>query len=146
MAITYITDYGSLPRQFKKRQTSLWIKAIVQKHGKKTGDIAYIFCNDEKILEINTQYLNHHYFTDIITFDYTEGNVVSGDIFISLETVKTNSERYKTNYEEELRRVIIHGVLHLCGYEDKTRKDKKNMREKEDEALGLFETALRNEI
>jgi rRNA maturation RNase YbeY len=138
MAITYITENINLPTQFKKRQTTQWIKEIIQKNGKRTGSIAYIFCNNEKIREINSQYLKHNYFTDIITFDYTEGSTISGDIFISLETVKSNAELYRTHYDEELRRVIIHGILHLCGYDDKTRTDKKTMRAKEDEALDIF--------
>jgi rRNA maturation RNase YbeY len=146
MAITYITENVTLPKRFKRRLTSQWIKDVIRKHEKKAGDIAYIFCNDGKIIEMNRQYLQHDYFTDIITFDYTDGNTISGDVFISLETVKTNAEQYKTTYEEELRRVVIHGVLHLCGYKDKTRKDRENMREKEDEALGLYAGRLNNEI
>ena len=138
MAITYITENVNLPKQFKKRQLSQWVKDIIQTHGKKTGDIAYIFCNDEKILEINTQYLKHKYYTDIITFDYTEGNTVSGDIFISLDTVKTNSERFSTNYEEELRRVMIHGILHLCGIDDKTATARIEMKRAENEAFDLL--------
>ena len=146
MAIIYITENVHLPKQFKKRQISQWIKEIIRTHEKKMGDITCIFCNNAKILEINEQYLKHHYFTDIITFDYTENDTVLGDMFISLETVKTNSELYKTSYEQELRRVIIHGILHLCGYEDKTRLTKTIMREKEDEALFLFENVLFNKI
>jgi len=138
MAITYHTENVTLPKQFGRRRTSQWIKDVVRKHGKQTGDIACIFCTDEKIIEINRQYLQHDYFTDIITFDYTDGDTLSGDVFISLETVKTNAEQYKTTYEDELRRVVIHGVLHLCGYKDKTPKDKENMRRQEDEALGLI--------
>ena len=135
MAITYITENVNLPKQFKKRQISKWIKYIIQTHERKTGAIVYIFCNDEKILEINTQYLKHKFYTDIITFDYTKGNTVSGDIFISLDTVKTNSERFKTNYEEELRRVLIHGILHLCGIDDKTAATRIIMECAENEAL-----------
>ena len=146
MAITYLTENVTLPKRFKRRLTSQWIKDVIGKYEKKVGDIAYIFCNDEKIIEINRQYLRHDYFTDIITFDYTDGNMISGDVFISLETVKTNAAQYKTTYEEELRRVVIHGVLHLCGYKDKTRKDKKNMREKEDEALDLYAGKVSDEI
>ena len=138
MAIVYITDNINLPKQFKKRQISKWIKEVIHIHEKKTGDIAYIFCDDERILEINTQYLKHKYFTDIITFDYSDANTVSGDIFISLDTVKDNSTKYKTNFDEELRRVIIHGILHLCGYEDNTLKKKKEMRKYEDEALSCW--------
>ena len=142
MAITYITENVKLPGQFKKRRISQWIKDIIRTHGKKTGDIAYIFCNDQRILEINTQYLKHTYYTDIITFNYSEGDIISGDMFISLDTVKTNSEKYKTNYEEELLRVIIHGILHLCDFDDKSRANRMIMREKEDEALNLYKGRL----
>jgi rRNA maturation RNase YbeY len=135
MAIAYYTEKVKLPKQFKRRQTSQWINQVASDCGKSTGNIVYLFCDDEKMLEINRQYLQHDYYTDIITFDYTENNKISGDIFISLETVKTNAEKFKTNYEEELHRVIIHGILHLCGYNDKTAEDKKRMRAKEDEAL-----------
>ena len=138
MAITYITENVRLPRQLKKRQISKWINEVIHKHEKKTGDIAYIFCDDERILEINTQYLKHKYFTDIITFDYSNSNKISGDIFISLETVKDNSTLYKTKFDEELRRVIIHGILHLCGYEDNTREKKIEMRKYENEALSFW--------
>ena len=114
-------------------------------HGKKVGDIAYIFCDDEKILEVNRQYLQHDYYTDIITFDYSEGDVISGDIFISLDTVRTNaeqfatqSERFKFPYEQELHRVIIHGVLHLCGINDKGPGEREIMEQNENEALALL--------
>ena len=146
MAITYITENVNLPRRLKKRQISKWIKEIIHMHGKKTGDIAYVFCDDERILDINTRYLKHTYYTDIITFDYTEGDTVFGDIFISLDTVKDNAVRYKTNFDEELRRVIIHGILHLCGYEDNTRVRKKDMRKREDEAMDLFVRRRSDEI
>ena len=142
MAITYITENVCLPRQLKKRRISQWIRAVIQAHGRKTGDIAYIFCNDERILEINTQYLKHTYFTDIITFDYSNSNTISGDIFISLDTVKDNSALYKTNYEDELLRVIIHGILHLCSFDDKTQADSHIMREKENESLNLYKGSL----
>jgi rRNA maturation RNase YbeY len=135
MAITYLTENVKLPKQFKKRLTSRWIKEVILSCGKKPGSIVFVFCDDGKILEINRQYLQHDYYTDIITFDYTEGDTLSGDIFISLDTVKTNAQAYKTDYEEELRRVIIHGILHLCGYDDKTSAKKKIMRKKENDSL-----------
>ena len=93
------------------------------------------FCNDEKILEINRQYLDHDFYTDIISFDYSEGDIISGDIFISLDTVRTNSQKYNTDYQEELHRVIIHGVLHLCGLDDELDEDAISMREAENSAL-----------
>lgn len=138
MAITYHNDGVSLP-SLKRRETSGWIKEVVSSFGKKTGDIAYIFCSDEKILEINNQYLQHDYYTDIITFDYAEGDIVSGDIFISLDTVRSNSEKFNTIFEDELNRIIIHGVLHLCGINDKSTEERENMTKNENQALNLLE-------
>ncbi len=126
--------------KIKKRDTSAWIKAVAQSYGKKVGDIAYIFCDDEKILEVNKQYLQHDYYTDIITFDYTEDDVISGDIFISLDTVHSNSEEQGTTYEEELHRVIIHGILHLCGIDDKGPGEREIMEAAENEALRVAQT------
>lgn len=137
MAIIYQAEDIAFPK-IKRRETSRWIKTVAEKYGKTTGDISYIFCSDDRILEINKQYLAHDYYTDIITFDYTEGNVISGDLFISLDTVRTNSQQFGTRYEEELLRVIIHGVLHLCGFGDKTPKEEQEMRECENQALLLF--------
>ena len=102
-------------------------------------DIDYIFCDDEKILEVNREYLQHDYYTDIITFDYTEGNVISGDLFISLDTVRSNSEDQDTTYEEELHRVIIHGILHLCGINDKGPGERELMEQAENKALSLLQ-------
>ena len=123
--ISYNTDGVKMPA-IRRRDTSAWIKQVAASYGKKVGSIAYIFCNDEKILEVNRQYLQHDYYTDIITFDYCEDeevmghkNTISGDLFISLDTVRTNAEQQATTYEEELHRVIIHGILHLVGINDK---------------------------
>jgi rRNA maturation RNase YbeY len=137
MSIVYEAADISFPK-IKRRETTRWIKRVIEHFNKKPGDITYIFCSDEEILRINKLYLNHDYYTDIITFDYSEKGRVSGDLFISLETVKTNSEKFKTEYKEELNRVMIHGILHLCGYEDKTPAKQKIMRAMEDEALRLF--------
>ena len=137
MSITFTSEDISFPA-IKKRKTAAWIKQVAESHGKIIGEINYLFCTDERILAVNNQYLAHDYYTDIITFDYSENDTVSGDIFISLDTVRTNSEKFKTNYEEELFRVIIHGVLHLCGINDKTDADAKMMRTAENEALELF--------
>ena len=134
--ITYNTDGISMPK-IKKRDTSAWIKAVAQSYGKKVGDIAYIFCNDEKILEVNRQYLQHDYYTDIITFDYTEDDIISGDLFISLDTVRSNSEEQNTSYDEELHRVIIHGILHLCGINDKAPGEREIMEAAENKALKM---------
>ena len=113
------------------------IKAVAATYEKRIGEIAYIFCSDEKILEVNRQYLQHDYYTDIITFDYCEGNRLSGDLFISLETVKTNSEQFNTPYEEELHRTIIHGILHLCGINDKGPWEREIMEAAENKALAM---------
>lgn len=134
MAISYNVVDVKLP-WIKRRNTSRWIKSIISLHRKRVGDIAYIFCSDSEILRINNLYLDHDYYTDIITFDYSEEEVLSGDLFISLDTIKSNSEKFGTSYDEELNRVIIHGILHLCGFKDKTKRDEAIMRTKEDEAL-----------
>ena len=110
--ITYQTEGVEMP-DIKKRETTAWIKAVAESYGKRVGEIAYIFCSDEKILEVNRQYLQHDYYTDIITFDYCEGNRIAGDLFISLDTVRTNAEQFGAAYETELHRVIIHGILYL---------------------------------
>lgn len=117
---------------------SNWIELIVSRETKQLGDISYIFCNDDYILDINQRYLQHDYYTDIITFDYCENNIISGDLFISLDTVKSNSELLNTPFLQELHRVIIHGIFHLCGYKDKSAEEEIIMRSKEDEALHLL--------
>ena len=136
MAITYQTEGIKMP-DIKKRETTEWIKAVAATYEKRIGEIAYIFCSDEKILEVNRQYLQHDYYTDIITFDYCEGNRLSGDLFISLETVKTNSEQFNTPYEEELRLTINHGILHLCGINDKGPGEREIMEAAENKALAM---------
>jgi len=137
MAIVYQSESVKFPK-IKRREISNWIKSVVSCYNKKIGDIAYIFCSDEKILDINIQYLNHDYYTDIITFDYSEDNIISGDLFISLDTVKSNAKKFGVNYTEELHRVIIHGILHLCGLNDKSPEEELIMREKENEALKIL--------
>lgn len=122
----------------KIRECNDWIKRVAASHGKKVGDIAYIFCSDEKMLEVNKEYLNHDYYTDIITFDYTEGDVIGGDIFISVDTVKSNSEEFNASFDNELHRILIHGILHLCGFKDKQTDDKAEMTRQEDSALSLL--------
>lgn len=134
--ITYNTDGVKMPK-IKKRENTAWVKAVAAGYGKKVGEIAYIFVDDEKILEVNRQYLQHDYYTDIITFDYTEGDVISGDLFISLDTVKTNAEQVGAAYEQELDRVIIHGILHLCGINDKGPGERAVMEAAENRALAL---------
>ena len=121
----------------KKRPTRAWIRSVAATYGMKVGDVNYIFCNDERMLEVNREYLQHDYYTDIITFDYTEGDTISGDLFISLDTVKTNSEQFATEYDEELHRTIIHGILHLCGINDKGPGEREIMEAAENRALAM---------
>ena len=134
--ITYQTEGTRMPN-IKKRETTVWIRRVADTYGKKVGDVNYIFCNDERILEVNREYLQHDYYTDIITFDYTEGNTISGDLFISLDTVKSNSEQFSTEYDEELHRTIIHGILHLCGINDKGPGEREIMEAAENRALEM---------
>jgi probable rRNA maturation factor len=131
MSIFYHNEDVKVPK-LKKRITSEWIKRVVQEQEKKVGDISIIFCSDDYLLDVNRKYLEHDYFTDIITFDYVEGDLVSGDIFISVDRVKENSETFNTSFEKELNRIMIHGILHLLGFKDKDADDKKRMTEMED--------------
>ncbi len=115
-----------------RRENNAWLKAVAESEVKRLGSINIIFCSDNYILDVNQRYLNHDYFTDIITFDYCEGNVISGDLFISIDTVRDNAEFYKADsFDNELQRVMVHGVLHLIGYDDHTPEDQALMREKE---------------
>ena len=134
--ITYNAEGVKLPK-IGKRDTTRWIKAVAATHNRKVGEIGYMFVDDEKILEVNNEYLGHDYYTDIITFDYCEGNVLNGDIVISLDTVRTNAEKFGKTYEDELFRVIIHGVLHLCGINDNGPGEREIMEENENKALAL---------
>ncbi len=134
--ITYNAEGVKMPN-IKKRATTAWIKAVAASHGRKVGEIGYLFVNDEKILEVNKEYLGHDYYTDIITFDYDEDDVIHGDIFISLDTVRSNAEQFGKTYEEELFRVIIHGILHLCGINDKGPGEREIMEANENAALAM---------
>lgn len=122
-----------------------WIAAVAKTHNRIVGPLTYIFCDDPKIIEVNRQFLNHDYFTDIITFDYSRGRMVSGDMFISLDTVLSNSELVGATYERELLRVIIHGVLHLCGINDKGPGEREIMESFENQALVLLDE-IRKEL
>lgn len=124
--------------KIKKREVTAWIKAVVAGYDRKVGEVGYLFVDDEKILEVNNEYLGHNYYTDIITFDYDEGNVINGDMVISLDTVRTNAELFGKTYEEELFRVIIHGILHLCGINDKDPGEREIMEAAENKALALL--------
>ncbi|AOW08780.1 rRNA maturation RNase YbeY [Flavobacterium gilvum] len=115
-----------------------WLSAVIESENKSEGEINYIFCDDEYLHKINVEYLNHDTLTDIISFDYTMGNEIGGDIFVSIERVLDNANDYNTSFEEELKRVLVHGVLHYCGYKDKSDEDEALMRSKEDEKIAMF--------
>ncbi|WP_024990163.1 rRNA maturation RNase YbeY [Segatella albensis] len=135
--ITYNADGIKMPK-IKKRETTAWIKAVAATYGRKVGEIGYMFVNDEKILEVNNEYLGHDYYTDIITFDYDEDDIINGDLVISLDTVRTNAEKFAKDYTEELYRVIIHGILHLCGINDKGPGEREIMEANENKALDIL--------
>ncbi|MBP1638236.1 MAG: hypothetical protein H6Q18_1025 [Bacteroidetes bacterium] len=139
--ITYIAENIELP-EIDQNVINRWIKLIAGQYGKKTGSINYIFCSDERILEVNKQYLQHDYYTDIITFDYGLGHVISGDIFISIDTVADNAKEMGIGLIDELQRIMIHGVLHLCGQDDKTPELREEMTAKENAALERLQKEL----
>ncbi len=118
--------------------TSSWIENLILEEGKKLGEITYVFCDDAYLLKVNQDYLQHDYYTDIITFDYVKGKTISGDIFVSLQRISDNASTLSNSLEKELQRVIAHGVLHLCGYKDKTEEEEKLMRSKEDYYLSKY--------
>lgn len=122
-----------------KKKYKNWIKKILFNFDKRVGEINYIFCDDDYLLEMNQKYLQHDTYTDIITFDYSDTKMISGDIFISIERVKENANDYSKSFNEELLRVLSHGILHLCGFKDKTELESKEMTEKEDWAISLFD-------
>jgi probable rRNA maturation factor len=134
--ITYNVDGVKMPN-IKKRETSAWIKAVAATYDRKVGEIGYMFVSDEKILEVNKEYLGHDYYTDIITFDYDEGDRINGDIVISLDTVRSNAKQFHKEYDDELHRVIIHGILHLCGINDKGPGEREIMEAAENKALAM---------
>ncbi|MBR1732743.1 MAG: rRNA maturation RNase YbeY [Alloprevotella sp.] len=135
--ITFNTINAPMP-DIDPARISAWVGEVAASYGRKVGDVAYIFCDDSKILEVNRLHLRHDYYTDIITFDYTEGKRIGGDIFISLDTVRSNAGEQGTDYREELHRVIIHGILHLCGEKDKAPGERKQMEAAENRALELI--------
>ena len=132
--ISYNADGVKMPK-IKRRNVTAWIKAVANSYGKKVGEVGYLFVDDAKILEVNREYLGHDYYTDIITFDYDEGDTINGDLVISLDTVRSNAELFGKDYEEELHRVIIHGILHLCGINDKGTGEREMMEAAENKAL-----------
>ena len=117
---------------------SIWLEDLILSENKKPGDINYIFCDDEYLLKVNQDYLDHDYYTDIITFDYVKGKTISGDIFVSLPRILDNASTLSQNFESEFNRVLAHGILHLCGYKDKTEEEKSQMRAKEDFYINQF--------
>ena len=137
--ISYNSENVKMPK-IRKRDTSAWIKQVAASYGRKVGEVGYLFVDDEKILEVNNEYLGHDYYTDIITFDYDEDDVINGDLVISLDTVKSNAELFNKPYEEELFRVIIHGILHLCGINDKGPGERELMEAAENKALEMLQT------
>ncbi|MBQ8047808.1 MAG: rRNA maturation RNase YbeY [Prevotella sp.] len=134
--ITYNCEGVRMPK-IKRRETSRWIREVAAAYGRQVGEVGYMFVSDEKILEVNREYLGHDYYTDIITFDYDEGRQINGDLVISLDTVRTNAELFGKTYEEELYRVIIHGILHLCGINDKGPGEREQMEAAENRALAM---------
>lgn len=135
--ITYNSENIKMPR-LKRRETSAWIETVAATYDRRIGEIGYMFVDDEKILEVNREYLGHDYYTDIITFDYDESDVLNGDIVISVDTVRSNAEQFGKSFDDELHRVIIHGILHLCGINDKGPGERELMEAAEDRALALL--------
>ncbi|MBO5611517.1 MAG: rRNA maturation RNase YbeY [Prevotella sp.] len=135
--ITYNCEGVRLPK-IKKREMTKWIRSVAACYDKKVGEVGYLFVDDDKIIEVNREYLGHDYYTDVITFDYSEDNEINGDIVISLDTVKSNADLFGKEYEEELHRVIIHGILHLCGINDKGPGEREKMEEAENKALSML--------
>ncbi len=134
------TDFNLNNKQTYKN----WLKSIIEKNNKRVGEINYIFCDDPYLLEINQKYLNHDYFTDIITFDYSEGKKIHGDIYISIDRVRENATLYNQTFDKELLRVLSHGVLHLCGFDDQNQEDKIQMTNQEDEAIILYDSFIKS--
>lgn len=130
-------SYGSVMPELNERADSAWITRVAQSHGRRVGNINYVFCNDEEILALNRQYIGHDYYTDHIGFDYSAGDILSGDIYVGIETVQTNAELFGKTYDDELHRVIIHGLLHLVGFKDKNDDERAVMETAEDEALAM---------
>lgn len=137
MAIRFHNQELKFDLQNKKLHKS-WIKNCIAAHERIAGSVNFIFTSNPRLKEMNQEYLNHNYYTDVITFDYTEGNIISGDVFISVDQVRLNSDTYSQRFEDELRRVMVHGVLHLIGFGDASDPEKERMRKMENEALHLW--------
>lgn len=134
--ITY-NSYGSVMPSLDEQQTTAWLRRVAERHGRRVGDVNYVFCNDEEILALNRQYIGHDYYTDHIGFDYSARDILSADIYVGIETVETNAELFGKTYDDELHRVIVHGLLHLVGFKDKTPEERAGMEAAEDEALAM---------
>ena len=136
--IAYYTDEDVEEPRLRERVLRNWIREVAAGYDRRVGELCYQFCGDERILQTNQDFLDHDYYTDIITFDYCEGDTLSGDIFISIDTVTANAKEYSVSFDEELKRVMIHGILHLCGQNDKTADEQQEMRIKENNALRMI--------
>lgn len=136
--IDYCAEDIEMPL-FDSKLMDEWIEAVASSYDKQLGELCYIFCSDAYILNVNKEHLNHDYYTDVITFDYCESDIISGDLFISLDTVKSNAEKFSEKYDREFLRVVIHGILHLCGFPDKADDEAVVMRAQEEKALALFD-------
>ena len=135
--IEYHVDQVSFPA-IDVAKVTLWIERVVGGYGKRVGEVHYIFCSDERILEVNREFLHHDYYTDHIGFDYSVDDILSGDLFLSLDTIRSNAEQLDEDYNSELHRVIIHGILHLIGFKDKTPEERREMEAAEDAALAIL--------
>ena len=135
--ITYNIIKVAMP-DICEAEVSAWVQQVAKDYGKVVGDVNYIFVDDETMLDINHRFIGHDYYTDHIGFDYSQGNALSGDIYISLDTVRTNAELFEVTQDEELHRIIIHGLLHLCGFRDKTSEEREQMQQAEDKALEIW--------
>lgn len=136
-SVTFLAEGVQMP-SLDQAKVSWWLEGVAHSYGYKVGHVTYIFVDDERILEVNRQFLGHDYYTDIITFDYTEREFISGDLFISLDTVRSNAGQLGVTYEDELHRVVIHGILHLCGINDKGPGEREVMEAAENKALALL--------
>lgn len=138
MSIHFTSEQIPMPA-IDEQRISLWLQAVAATYYKRIGRLHYIFTNDEHILHINREFLGHDYYTDVITFDYSYSDILSGDIFISIDTVRSNSQMFSTDFQTELHRIIVHGLLHLTGQGDKTEETKQEMTQKENAALRMLE-------
>lgn len=142
MTIDFRTENVPMP-ELDLEAVRLWLRSVAEVHGRRIGSLAYVFCDDPKILAVNIEFLGHDYFTDIITFDYSRRSIVSGDIYISLDTVRSNADMVGATYQRELLRVIVHGLLHLCGIDDKGPGEREIMEAHEDAALAMLPASLK---